>query len=312
MFSLSTLFVTGIAALSASAMPFSQLTKLLPRDVVHIGLDEHTREFVAYKRDGELYGRYPVDADFNSHMVKRDATCGDLSVEQAQKLPGWESLEQYADDNWGTGSRNVETNPADYLSQPAQVCVTDEVVELSFEGDPTCQSHRTSTEGSLTGTDGKVAIEVDQGFNTDTSYTVSQASTLGIDSKLEVKVGIPEVADVTSSITVSTSVTNTLSSTFDVSYNDVSKVTITMTAPEGKKCTAVSETKTCNMQAKGSIRYLATGWVWFNYDDETEGHYKWAANIDNILTNQDDRSSFADFHGAMSSDTKTAYEGTCE
>lgn len=65
------------------------------------------------------------------------------------------------------------------------------------------------------------------------------------------------------------------------------------------------------MDAKGSIRYLATGWVWFNYDDETEGHYKWAANIDNILTNQDDRSTFADFHGSMVSDTHTAYDGTC-
>ncbi|KIY64474.1 hypothetical protein CYLTODRAFT_358413 [Cylindrobasidium torrendii FP15055 ss-10] len=311
MFALSTIFIASLAALSASAMPFEQVAKLLPRDVVHIGLDEHAREFVAYKRDGSLYGRYPVDNGFNT-PVKRDASCGDLPVDQAQSMPGWQAIEDYANDNWGKGSRKIVTNPSEYLSQPAQVCITDEVIELSFEGDPTCQTHKTTTEGKLVGTSGTVAIEVDQGFNTDTSYTVSQASTLGIDTTLSATVGIPEVADVTTSLTVSTSITDTLSSTFDVSYNDVSKVTITMQAPEGKSCTAVSETKTCNMQAKGSARYLATGWVWFNYDDETEGHYKWAANIDNIITNQDERSTFADFHGSMSSDTKTAYQGTCE
>ncbi|KIY69241.1 hypothetical protein CYLTODRAFT_373153 [Cylindrobasidium torrendii FP15055 ss-10] len=310
MFSISTFFVASIAALGATAMPFDQVTKVLPRDVAHIGLDEVAGEYVAYRRDGSLYGRFPADAN-TAPVVKRDATCGDLSIEQAESIPGWDAINQYADDNWGTGSRKTVTNPSEYLDQPAQVCVTDEVVELSFEGDPVCQTHKTTTEGSLVGTSGTVAIGVSQGFNTDTSYTVSQASTLGLSSTLEVKVGIPEVADVTSSLTVSTSVTDTLSSTFDVSYNDVSTVTITMTAPEGKTCSAVAETKTCNMQAKGSIRYLATGWIWFNYDSKTQGHYKWAANIDNILTNQDDRSSFADFHGAMSSDTHTAYQGTC-
>lgn len=61
-----------------------------------------------------------------------------------------------------------------YLDRPAQVCVTDEVVELSFDEDPVCQTHSTETDGSLVGTSGTVAIEVDQGFNTDTSYTVSR------------------------------------------------------------------------------------------------------------------------------------------
>lgn len=65
------------------------------------------------------------------------------------------------------------------------------------------------------------------------------------------------------------------------------------------------------MSAKGTIRYLATGWVWFNYDSKTQGHYKWAANIDSILTNIDDRSSTSEFSGSMAADTHTAYEGVC-
>ncbi|KIY61509.1 hypothetical protein CYLTODRAFT_405513 [Cylindrobasidium torrendii FP15055 ss-10] len=310
MFSLTAFFLTSCAALSAAAMPFSQLTKFLPSDVAHVGLDEDRREFVAYRRDGSLYGRFPVDDSANNSFTKRDPTCGDLSVEQAEGMPGWGAITKYADDKWGTRSRNIVTNPDGYLNRPAQVCVTDEVIELSFSADPVCQTHTTTTQGELVGTSGTVAIGVEQGFNTDTSYTVTQASTLGMDTTLEISVGIPEVADVTASMTISTSVTNELSSTFDVSYNDVSTVTLTMNAEEGKKCSAIVESKTCNMQAKGQIRYLATGWIWFNYEDRTEGHYKWAAHIDSILS-KDDRSTFAEFRGAMSSDTKTAYKGTC-
>ena len=73
-----------------------------------------------------------------------------------------------------------------------------------------------------------------------------------------------------------------------------------------------STINTCSTQATGSVRYLATGWVWFNYDSKTEGHYKWAAHIDAILTDDDDRSSFAAFKGSMASDTHAAYEGKCE
>lgn len=36
-----------------------------------------------------------------------------------------------------------------------------------------------------------------------------------------------------------------------------------------------------------------------------------AAKIDDVVTNIDDRSGFADFKGAMSSNTQAAYEGTC-
>ncbi|KAG7441246.1 uncharacterized protein BT62DRAFT_908782 [Guyanagaster necrorhizus] len=35
-----------------------------------------------------------------------------------------------------------------------------------------------------------------------------------------------------------------------------------------------ASTKTCNIQGTGNIRYLASGWIWFNYDSETRGHYK--------------------------------------
>ncbi|KAK0189360.1 hypothetical protein F5146DRAFT_623785 [Armillaria mellea] len=191
----------------------------------------------------------------------------------AQTIPGWNTIVQYANSNWGPGSRNIVTNPADYYDQPAQVCITDDIVQLSYSGDPVCQSHTTTSQGSLVGTTGEVDIEVDQGFDTETSYTVTSASTIGFSNTLTVKVGIPEIDNITDALTISASVTDTTSSTFKVSYNDVNKVTIKMTAPQGKTCTAVIITKTCNIQATGNIRYLAPGWIWFNYNSATQCRY---------------------------------------
>ncbi|KAK0483011.1 hypothetical protein EDD18DRAFT_758917 [Armillaria luteobubalina] len=308
----TTSWIVCLTALSgAAALPFSEIVRSLPRDIAHIAVDEARGHYLAFKRDGSLYGRYPVDSQSNNVDRRAASQCAQLSVDEAKTISGWDAIEQYANDNWGDGSRNIVTNPEDYVDSPAQVCITDDVVQLSFSGDPICQTHTTSSEGTLVGTTGEVDIEVDQGFNTDTSYTVSSASTIGVSNTLSVKVGIPEVADVTEAFTISTEVTDTTSSTFDVSYSDMSKVTVKMTAPEGKTCTATTSTKTCNIQATGKIRYLATGWIWFNYDDKTEGHYKWAVNIDSVVTNQDDRSSFATFKGSMASNTETSYAGNC-
>ncbi len=69
-------------------------------------------------------------------------------------VPGWNALEKYADDNWGDGSRNTVTNPKEvcnqqsmnsicrdvlclrqYLDMGAQACVTEQVVELTFDSE---------------------------------------------------------------------------------------------------------------------------------------------------------------------------------
>lgn len=137
-------------------MPFAELTATLPRDIAHIALDERSNEYVAYKRDGSLYGRYLADApgaDFQRRTS--GATCGNLTVAEAQSLPGWNTLSKYADDNWGTGSRKVVTNPSDVSpvidfdaedivlicclllqisGSPAEVCVTSQIVQATFDG----------------------------------------------------------------------------------------------------------------------------------------------------------------------------------
>ncbi|KAK0237302.1 hypothetical protein EDD85DRAFT_1008418 [Armillaria nabsnona] len=78
-----------------------------------------------------------------------------------------------------------------------------------------------------------------------------------------------------------------------------------------KTCTATTSTQTCNIEATGNIRYLASGWIWFDYSSKVQGHYDWAVSIEAILTNQDDRSSFAEFKGSMVANIRTSYAGSC-
>ncbi|THU84596.1 hypothetical protein K435DRAFT_687187, partial [Dendrothele bispora CBS 962.96] len=287
-----------------SAIPFPQLANELPSSVTHIAFDEDTGHYIAFNKDGSLYGRYVAEKRSMVNLDRRDSTCAPLSVGEAEALPGWKNVVQYANDNWGDGSRNIVTNPTEYVDYGALVCVQTETVELSFTGEPTCQTNNITTGGLLVGTSGSVSLGVDQGFAAATTLTTTRVfslpSTIGVDTSLSVKVGIPEVADVTQTVTMSTSLTN-----------DVVGVTITMDAPEGKTCNAISSTNRCTLQATGNVRYIASGWVWFNYESRKDGHYKWAVSIEATNPDIDDRSSTMKVTGSVEADTHVAYSGEC-
>ncbi|KAE9402004.1 hypothetical protein BT96DRAFT_991516 [Gymnopus androsaceus JB14] len=259
-----------------SAMPFAELTGTLSWDITHIALDERTN---------------------------------------VPSLAGTLLITNHADNNqWGTVSRSIVTNPSDHPGSPAEVCVTISTVEISFSGDPTCQYHNptyisktnnVTTSGELVGTNGSVAIALALGFSSTSSFTVSShRCNYWYSDTLEVKIGFPDVTD------VSESVTNTQTSSFETTYNDVDTITVTMTAADGETCNAISSVTSCTLQATGQIQYLASGWIWFNYDNKTNGHYKWSVNIEAVITDEADRSSYADFTGSVETTTHANYQET--
>ncbi|SJL16600.1 uncharacterized protein ARMOST_20126 [Armillaria ostoyae] len=179
------------------AMPFSHLVKNLPGDIAHIAVDKAEGHYLALKRDGTISYSSPMI----SNIVLLASAPNFRLAKPNPVIPGWNTIVGYVNNQWGGGSRNIDTSPA-------AVCITDDVVELSYPGNPVCQTYATSTEGSLVDTDGQVQIAVQQGFNSDTWYTFSSASTVGVSGTLSVEIGIPEIAGVTAELSASTDITD--------------------------------------------------------------------------------------------------------
>ncbi|KAL0065784.1 hypothetical protein AAF712_007272 [Marasmius tenuissimus] len=126
-----------------SAIPFSELARGLPSDITHVAIDEDTSHYLAFKRDGTLHSRYPIEMN--------------------------------------TG---MNISAIGYPDRAALLCVTDEVIQvkstagsLSSPGtDPTghdCQTRQTTSNSAIVGTTGKVTVSVEQGFSSESSYTVT-------------------------------------------------------------------------------------------------------------------------------------------
>ncbi|EEB89937.1 hypothetical protein MPER_11916 [Moniliophthora perniciosa FA553] len=186
------------------AIPFSRVVELLPGEVGRIAIDEDAGQYLAFNNDGTLAGTFPMGEGSAPQPVRRAAgTCVALSVDEVENLPGWPTMIDYANNLWGDGSRNIVTNPEEYPDYAANLCVTDEVVGLEMKGEPTCQTHETTTDGALVGTSGSVAIGVDQGFTADSTFTVTKAASVGVSETVSVKVGVDAIAEVSGSFTMS-------------------------------------------------------------------------------------------------------------
>ncbi|THU75149.1 hypothetical protein K435DRAFT_917267, partial [Dendrothele bispora CBS 962.96] len=106
------------------AIPFGQPTQDHGSEISHIAVNENAGHYLAFRRDGSMIGRYKFDKKRTSLTINhaRDdvSMCADLSVDEAKTLPGWDTITKYADDNWGKKSRNIVTNPKEYLDRGAQ------------------------------------------------------------------------------------------------------------------------------------------------------------------------------------------------
>ncbi|KAK0188639.1 hypothetical protein F5146DRAFT_673812 [Armillaria mellea] len=288
--SLSTILVGALALPSQRSL----------HEVPHI---EENRQF---KRDGGHYlAREPL-------LWPRSAPqCANLSVKEAQSLPGWSAIEAYAKSQWGSGSWNIVTNPKEYSDQPAHVCVSDDPVKIELDGDPQCQDSTIDNVSGTSGTDGTVSLQVQEGTNMSSQFTVTTASTLSLSSTLGVSFGVP-LLSADASVTVESDVTNEQSKSFETSHSDVTTVTRTIDTQDGKTCSVDLKLHSCSAKSKGQIRYLATGWVWFNYNDRTKGHYKWPVQIEDVVKSDDDRSSFADIQGPISTEAHSSSNAACK
>ena len=109
---------------------------------------------------------------------------------------------------------------------------------------------------------------------------------------------------------------------------------MTFSNKAGDQCKMELVTQMCTATAKGRAPVVASGFVWFNYEDKRapksggDAHYKCeislsltespltpspladSINIDSILS-EDERTSFIEFQGPMNSKSSTTYNTNC-
>ncbi|THU82540.1 hypothetical protein K435DRAFT_872197 [Dendrothele bispora CBS 962.96] len=203
-----------IPVVIVQAIPFGQPTQDHGSEISHIAVNENAGHYLAFRRDGDDV-----------------SMCADLSVDEAKTLPGWDTITKYADDNWGKKSRNIVTNPKEYLDRGAQVCIQSDTVQFSSDAQPNCQSQSFASDGKLSGTSGEVSIEVQTGFNLETTLTTTKSSTIGVGATMGAEIGIPKIADATAEVSMGVEFTNTNSKTTTTQYNGTSTGRLNMKAP---------------------------------------------------------------------------------
>ncbi|KAJ7290328.1 hypothetical protein C8J57DRAFT_1705751 [Mycena rebaudengoi] len=287
----------------------------LPRDAAHLALDEHARELIAFTRSGENLGRFPINL---GGLAERQTigACATMSSDDVQKLPGWQTLKDTAEKNWGSGKYNVVTNDKDFSDQPAQSCASTDAVEIILDGDQTvdkvCHSEDSKSDGQQAGTNGNVAMTHSEGISSSTTTTVTKEAAIGVGISVSATVKFPEIVDVTSTFSFSATFTNTQSTATKTGSDQTSSATLTQANADGKTCHLEFLTQTCTITGGGKVRMLGTGWVWFEYEDKTQDHYKWALNIDAVLSNPDERSTFMEFKTSTGTTSTSNYRGVCE
>ncbi|KAJ6595758.1 hypothetical protein DFH09DRAFT_1024608 [Mycena vulgaris] len=300
-------FVAIAPLLVASSPNLPRTFDFVPRDATKLAFDPETGIISVFDKRGSFIGTtQPAKRD------KRDTgTCSDLSADDVKSLAGWNALEAAAKSNWGKGSYKLATNIDGQTGSPAQACISNEEVKVTLSGDPSCTTTNQQSAGTLVGTSGKITLSAQTGTDSSTTTTTTQTTDWTLGLSVSAKIGIPDVVDGTTTVSTSVTITNTLSSAVTTGSNQQQTATIDMTAKEGETCSLSFTSKACTGYGTGSIKYVATGWAWFQYDNKVDGHYYWALNMDDILTNEADRTSTLDFKSAISATDLSNYSGSC-
>lgn len=155
------ILIEGITCIPTTLQP-------LPKGVTHVGHDEKNKRYVALWDDGSLYRRFsqPEMRSLMSLSARGPTSCTPLSVDDLKKckyrkfrnacnifnltlVPGFAKIDQYFKDTYGSGSKNIVTNPPEvlsfllhsacsywplfqYLDRPASLCADDKPVPVGL------------------------------------------------------------------------------------------------------------------------------------------------------------------------------------
>lgn len=278
----------------AFAVPsgFSPSAMHLPHEAKAVAVDELNKRFIAFDHAGRELGVYAMNAAL---PVKRDAgTCTPMSSDDIKNLPGIQRLRDEATTRWGKGKRREVVNDKDLTGSPANICADDAGAVIIYDGTPSCKDITNKASGTLEG--GKITLENNEGINMSINTEVTKTGSFAIGTSISTKFSFPEIVEVSAEISTTSTFTNTQGEAHTVGADQRTLQRIEQPVDEGQSdCQVSLMTKSCSITGKGSMKMIAQGMLWFEYEDRTQGHYKWGLVMEAILPNVDDRSSAIGF-----------------
>lgn len=262
------------------------------------------------ERSLEAYELLSVRAD--------GAACHPISSEEFQKLPTWSKITKYVEETYGSLDARFIANPTEYPDSVLQACLKDSFIPVQFAEKPQCSTSERTLSGSSVGSGTGVKYTTKRGFSQSTSWSVTGTSSLSIGTKFTVSVGFPEVADVSSETSISTTITNERSSSFKTDNNQEESLELTVDNKDGEMCKVNQKSTVCTATAKGRAPVVAQGQFWFFFHDSREmkdhpeygSHFHWNVNIADVLS-EEERTSYMTFEGPTSINSNDAYKTNC-
>ncbi|KAK7018875.1 hypothetical protein R3P38DRAFT_1276589 [Favolaschia claudopus] len=250
--------------------------------------------------------------DFTTHNIRQGASsCNPLTADDVKTLPGYATLLSTAKANWGDGSFNLVTNDPGLPNSPALSCVQTDPVTISI-GKPACTTSNQELDGTLQ-SNGSVTAQATEGTTATASVTVTKESQFSTGSSTQVGFSIPDFPiGVSETISFSTTLSNTLSYSSTSTADTQQSQTITYNPIPGESCHLELTAQSCNAVGTAEVLIIATGTVWFEYNDRVDGHYKWGLVIEDIVPDVIQRSSPMSVQVQINSNTKANYLQTCD
>ncbi|KAF8817120.1 hypothetical protein BYT27DRAFT_7229078 [Phlegmacium glaucopus] len=243
--------------------------------------------------------------------------CSLLDLDDAQQLPGWSRVEQYAKDTWGGGDYDIIINPPGYKDKHATICVADPVPVIAT-GKPQCHASRVDINP-----DHSNHIKVAQGYTNSGFWNITNVTSAAHSVFFSGNFKTPNITqqsrDILRPITAHGQFINAPYNSFlTVATNTTTKDT-EVTQVQDKTCIGTINQEICIIPAQGRIQLIATGHIWFQYKTKRAPlanpnggkHSRYTIRIEDVLKNATDRSAWIDFTGYMNTTMRTDYFDEC-
>ncbi|KAF8967016.1 hypothetical protein BDZ97DRAFT_1916976 [Flammula alnicola] len=241
--------------------------------------------------------------------------CSKLDLDDAQSLPGWSKLEQYARETWGDGDWTI-TLTLLYKDKLATMCVADPVVVV-MTGDSQCNETRVDIPPEKKDSN---HIKVDEGYTNTGNWNITNVTTAAHAEFFKGNFQLPNITQVKldSLKAVGLFINAPDNSFVTIATNKTFKDTELTPVPD-KRCIGTILNQQCITPAQGRIQLVATGYIWFNYKTKRAPlanpkggkHSRYTVKIEHVLKNATDRSAWIDFNGYMNTSMRTDYFDEC-